>query len=329
MKDWTMTTKYKRGDDREDLLADIAEMYYEDGLTQAEISHAFKVTRSAISRMLTEAKQKGIVEIQVRRPLRFDQDLESALINRFNLKNAHVLTCDRVRSLGELRSRVGKACAQVLTSLIAPNMIFGVAWGTTVSATIDALQPQPPIPIKVVQLVGVLGSKSHAFNAQALVEKLANKLGGEGIYLYTPFIVDNEEMVRSLLRISAVQEAIDMGRQCQAALLGIGTTVPEYCSLYQGGHITRIDLDNLIRSGAVGDVGGHYFDINGKTPDNGFQSRLVGITREDLIGIPTRLGVAGGPSKATAILGAIRGNYINVLVTDSATAALVLELADQ
>lgn len=322
-------TKYQRGEDRDELLADIAEMYYEDGLTQAEISHTFKVTRSAISRMLTEARQKGIVEIKVRRPLRFDTDLEKTMVQRFNLQSAHVLAYERTRNLEELRSRLGKACAKILIGMLKPNMIFGVAWGTTVNATIDAIEEPGPIPIKVVQLVGVLGSKSHAFNAQALVEKLANKFGGEGIYLYTPFIVDNEEMVRNLLKISTVQEAIDMGRHCQAALLGIGTTEPEYCSLYQGGHITREDLDNLIGAGAVGDVSGHYFDIYGQTPDNGFQSRLVGITREDLTGIPIRVGVAGGPSKASAILGAIRGNYVNVLVTDSATAAQVLELADQ
>ncbi len=243
--------------------------------------------------MLTEARQKGIVEIQVRRPLRFDPALEKSLIQKFNLQNAHVLTWERVRRVEELRARLGKACAQVLAGLLAPNMIVGVAWGTTVNATIDALELPNRFPIKVVQLVGVLGSTSHAFNAQALVEKLAHKLGGEGVYLYTPFIVENEDMVRSLLNVPTVHEAIDMGRQCQLALLGIGTTVPEYCSLYQGGHISRMDLDILIESGAVGDVSGHYYDIHGKTPDNGFESRLVGITKDDLDNIPTRVGVAG------------------------------------
>ena len=84
-------TKYRRGHDRDELLADVAEMYYEEGLTQAQISRQVGMTRSAISRMISEAKQKGIVEIVVHRPLRFDKDLESALIERFNLKNASVL----------------------------------------------------------------------------------------------------------------------------------------------------------------------------------------------------------------------------------------------
>jgi deoxyribonucleoside regulator len=319
-------TKYKRGDDREELLADVAVMYYEEGLTQAEISRSIKVTRSAISRMLTEARQRGIVEIQVRRPLRFDPVLEKTLIQRFNLQSVHVLAWERVRREEELKNMLGKAGAQVLAGLLAPNMTVGVAWGTTVNATIDALEVTKRFPIKVVQLVGVLGSSSHAFNPQALVEKMAHKLGGEGVYLYTPFIVENEDMVRSLLNVPTVQEAINIGRQCQLALVGIGTTVPEFCSLYQGGHISRMDLDNLIHSGAVGDVSGHYFDIHGQTPDNGFESRLVCITKDDLVKISTRVAVAGGASKAAAILGALRGKYINVLVTDSTTAEQVLEL---
>jgi deoxyribonucleoside regulator len=322
-------SKYQRGDEREELLADIAEMYYEEGLTQAEISRSINVTRSAISRMLSEARQKGIVEIQIRRPLRFDAELGKNLKQKFDLQNAHVLAWERAKRTDDLRIGLGKACAEVLAGLLAPNMIVGVAWGTTINATIDALEAQNRAPIKVVQLVGVLGSSSHAFNAQALVEKMAGKLGGEGVYLYTPFIVENEEMVRSLLNIPAVHEAIDMGKQCQVALLGIGTTVPEFCSLYQGGHIARADLDMLIQSGAVGDAGGHYFDIEGHTPDNGFESRLVGITKEDLAKIPIRIGVAGGPPKAKAILGALRSKYVNMLVTDSATAQEVLEMNEK
>jgi DNA-binding transcriptional regulator LsrR (DeoR family) len=319
-------TRYRRGDDRDELLADVAEMYHEQGMTQAEIARAIGVTRSAVSRMLTETRQKGIVEIHIRRPLSFDEDLGSALIRRFGLRDARVLAWSKEDQYDELRSRLGKVAAQVLVGLIQPNTIIGVAWGTTVSATIDALEVPDHIPARVVQLVGVLGSSSHAFNAQALVESLARKLGGQGIYLYTPFIVDNEDMVRSLMSNRSVKEAIAVGRSCDVALLGIGTTNPQFCSLYQGGHITRDNLDALRRAGAVGDVSGHHFDIRGRTPETDLHNRLVGIARQDLLNIPTRLGVAGGAAKAPAILGALRGGYVNLLVTDSQAAAQILQI---
>ena len=126
-------TKYRRGHDRDELLADVAELYYVDNLTQSEVSEAIGMTRSAVSRMLTEARQKGIVEITVRRPLSFETELEEVLIKRFNLLDAHVLSVQQEPNYDSLRSRLGRTAAQVLQGLLQPQMICGVTWGTTVS----------------------------------------------------------------------------------------------------------------------------------------------------------------------------------------------------
>ncbi len=129
------------------------------------------------------------------------------------------------------------------------------------------------------------------------------------------------------LEDSQIREAIEIGKRCDIALLGVGTTDARYSSLYKGGHITLAELEALQQAGAVGDVSGQHFDIDGHTPDIEFHNHLVGIAREDLLRIPKRLGVAGGAeAKARAVLGALRGNYINILVTDSDTASQVLEL---
>lgn len=320
-------SKYKRGHDRDELLADVAEMYYVDDLTQAEVSRAIGITRSAISRMLTEARKKGIVEISVRRPLSYDVALEETLKERFNLLDAHVLSLLQETNYDTLRSRLGRTAAQVLRVLLKPNMVCGVAWGTTISALIEALQVANPIPMQIVQLVGVLGSSSHAFNAQALVEMMARKVGGEAVYLYSPFIVEDADTARSIRSTPNVREAISIGNQSDIALLGIGTILNEnYSSLYQGGHISRATIDELCKAGAVGDVSGLHFDIHGNVPDTEFDSRLIGIAREDLLAVPIRFGVAGGHAKTEAILGALRGGYVNQLMIDSGTAEAVLAL---
>lgn len=318
--------KYTRGEDREELLVRISEMYYVKECSQMDIARAVGFTRSAVSRMLKEAKEKGIVEIQIRRPLRFDEALAQALRQRFALQSAHVVAWDKESDYDELRARLGKAAAQVLTGLLTHNLVIGVAWGTTVNATIAALEVKDRVPVTVVQLVGVLGSSSHASNAHALVQSLAGKVGGEGVYMYTPFIVDSEETARSLRNSENVRTAIEAGQHCDIALLGIGATDPDFCALYQSGHISRGTLAALRRAGAVGDVSAHFFGIDGRATDTDFHNRLIGIALDDLLAIPTRLGVAGGRAKAQAILGALRGRLINVLVTDSPTAAQVLEL---
>ena len=102
-----------------------------------------------------------------------------------------------------------------------------------------------------------------------------------------------------------------------------------FSSLYQGGHISRSVLKNLVDCGAVGDVSGRHFDINGEVANTEFHDRLVGIAGNDLLAIPIRLGVAGNVAKARAILGALRGGYVNMLVTDSNTAEQLLLLDDE
>lgn len=317
--------KANKPKEREELLADVAEMYYQAGQTQSEISKKIGMTRSAISRMLTEARQKGIVEIQIHRPLRYHTDLEDQLVEKFNLRGAHVITWQNNQRYEDLKKRLGRAAARVLGEIIKPNHIIGIAWGTTVQATIDAYEAPQLERVRVVQLLGVLGSTRHAYSGQALVERMARKLGGEGIYLYTPFIVENENTAKFLRNDLSVREAISLGTQCDIALLGVGSTKPKYCSLFQGGHISRQDLTTIINSNAVGDVSGHYFDINGKLTDVDFHKRLMGISHEDLLNIPIRMGVAGIEEKAKAIFGALRGGFINMLITDNLTAIRILE----
>jgi DNA-binding transcriptional regulator LsrR (DeoR family) len=232
---------------------------------------------------------------------------------------------DRYR---ELRARLGRAAARVLNNNIKPNNTIGVAWGTTVQSTIEAIEDGEVNNLRVVQLLGVLGSTRHAYSGQALVERLARKLGGEGIYLYTPFLVEHEDTAKFLRNDQSVQDAISLGKKADIALLGVGSTIPEFCSLFQGGHISQNDLDTIRNAGAVGDVSGQYFTINGELADVDFHKRVMGINFEDLLNIPIRIGVAGSMEKAKAILGAIRGGFINILITDNNTAARMLEIAD-
>lgn len=314
-----------QGDERDQLLADVSEMYYEEGMTQQRIAQAVGVTRSAISRMLSEARRKGIVEIHIQRPLRFDRVLEGELCRRFNLRSAHVVVW-RKDDYEALRHYLGLAAARVMRDLLTKTTSLGMTWGTTVTATVDALEALNVRVGQVVQLVGALGAHALPYDARALVQRLAAALGGDAVYLSAPFIVETPELARSLLDSQSIREAIEMGRRCDVALVGVGSTSPEYSSLYLGGHISLADLEALRALGAVGDACGLHFDIHGNPVANGFHDRLIGLERAGLLGVPTRVGVAGGAAKVHALLGALRGGYMNILVTNSTTAAEVLRL---
>lgn len=312
--------------EREEMLAFVAEKYYLEDKRQTDIAEMIGLTRSAVSRMLTEAREKGIVEIVVHHPFRYDRDLEEEMRQRLGLKHVSVVKVANQPNYDDLRTQLGKAGARLLKKLIEPGFQIGVAWGTTVQATIEAFEKSPISGTKVVQLVGVLGSSRHSYSAQTLVERLAYRIGGEGIYLYTPFIVENETTAASLLNDPSVKEAISIGRECDIALMGIGTTKPEYCSLYKGNHITESELDTIRSAAAVGDVCALYYEIDGSLAQVDFHHRRIGTSYVDLQNINMRLGIAGNLEKAEAILGAIKGKFINALVTDDQTALRVLDL---
>jgi deoxyribonucleoside regulator len=314
--------------EHEALLADVAQMYYLERKGQAEIAHVIGVTRSMVSRLLTEARDAGIVEIRIRRSPWLDAELRMALIERFNLKEAHVVRVPQTPG-SRLLDYLGVAGAQLLKPLLTPGIVFGVAWGTSVSAVVNELVVEQPMPSKIVQLVGALGAHNPDYDGHAMVLRLAEKLGGESFFLDAPFLCPNPETASSILEAPSIKETINWGRKVQIALVGVGSTKSKYSSYYLAGYASKKDLDQLSKAGAVGDVCGLPFNIEGQDVGADFCERLVTIRRKDLLAIPVRIGVAGGDGKIGVILGALRGGYVNMLVTDTVTARKVLDMADE
>ena len=318
---------HSQSTERADLLADVAEMYYLEGKIQAKIAEKIGVTRSMVSRMLTEARQQGIVEIKVNRKPYFDRDLSSALTERFGLKDAFVVA-NRYESHERLLRLLGAAGAHVLDSYLAPGMTLGLVWGTTMNAVVEAVKARAIYPpVRIVQLSGALDARSGVYDGHALISRLAHQLSAEAFYLNSPLLVDDEEMVAALSATPGIREAIALARECDIALLGIGGIDPQYCSYCLSGNITPAQLQDFVQAGAVGVVYGRWFDRDGKPIDTKLYDRIIGIDLDDLLAIPVRIGIAGGAVKTRAIEGALRGGYVNVIITDSLVAADILAQA--
>ncbi len=318
----------KQSEPRMELLADGAEMYFLDGKNQAQIAKKVGVTRSMVSRMLSDARRLGIVEINICRPLQSERELEQALVKRFHLQGAFVLG-ERKKDKDHLLEDLGRAGAYQLSKYLAPNKVLGLAWGTAIAATVDALEFDEPMPLRVVQLVGALGARSKEYDPNSLVQKVVLKTGGEGFYLSAPFFLQDEETVRALLATPSLRETFAMAPKCDIALLGIGSADPRYSSFYKAGYVSLDVITSLSAAGAVGDVCGRHFDIAGAPVITDFHRRIVGVDRDALMRVPIRLAVGGGVGKVRPILGALRGKWASVLVTDSSTAREVLRLDEE
>ena len=221
---------------------------------------------------------------------------------------------------------LGKGGAQILRRNLVSGSVVGLAWGTSVSATVGAVNLQENTAVKVVQLVGAMGARNTEYDGHALVQQLAEKLGGDDYFINAPYFCQTPEMAKSLLATHGVLETVVLGKNAQVALLGIGSTDPQYSSYYLAGYVPLDEIEQIRASEAVGDIAGIHFDVNGNQVCHDFYERLVTIRVEDLLKIPIRIGVAGGIGKVKPILGALRGNFVSVLITDSVTAEKVLEL---
>lgn len=314
----------KASQKRTSILADVAEMYYIEGKDQSDIALEVGVTRSMISRMLTEARSHGIVEIKVIRPIHSDHELEEAIKTRFGIESVFVVSMDDVKP-EKMLITLGRAAAEVLKKHLRADLSIGVAWGTTVSAAVDAVQAMAEPSIKVVQLVGAQGARNVEYDGHVIVQRLAEKLGGEGYYINAPYLCQTAEIAQSMRETRGIKETIDMGKEIQVALLGIGTTEIEYSSYYLSGLLSEEEIEVIRKNGVVGDIASNYFNIEGTPYNDEFLNRMITIRLEDLRRVPVRLGIAGGSTKVNAIIGALNSKLVNYLVTDSITARLLTQ----
>lgn len=314
-----------KDDARSIYLAEVASMYYDQNMTQQEIANRVGVTRSGVSRLLSEARAKGIVEIVIHHPWRTNPELEKALLKMFNIKAARVLMRDN-KSYKEMLKGLGFLAAQHFTGIVRATDVVGISWGTGLYQMLRALRPVPYPEVEVVQLVGGTGSEKSSAIGPLLAPLLADKLGCTCLYLHAPLLTDNITARDALLQERSIRETLERGRQANIALVGIGSTEPEVYNPYRLGYVTAEELQVLRGAGAIGTMCGRLYNINGAMLDSDFNRRVIGIDLQGLSEIDTVMGVAGGEIKAEAIVGALRGKFVNVLITDEQAARRVLEI---
>lgn len=312
-------------DQRLALLARVASLYYEDGMNQNEVAAVMGYSRSHISRMLAEARKEGIVEIHVHHPLERVAALEQRLADQFGLQEVRVLKSSGVPYSQMLR-RLGALAAGLLAQKISPNSILGISWGTALFEVSNMLAPIDYPEVKVVQLIGSATSRDHQVDGPGLARAFSLQFGGQYYTLPAPWLVGDKQIRDALMKERRMQEALELTKQVDIALVGIGTVDPRLSSLVRAGYLSIDEAEQIQAMGAVGDVCGHYFDIQGNLMEIPVAGYAFGTEAETLRNISLSIGVAGGAVKAPGILGALRSKLVNSLVTDDAAARIVLEL---
>ncbi|MAT95894.1 MAG: DNA-binding transcriptional regulator [Anaerolineaceae bacterium] len=310
------------------LMARVARMYYENDMRQSEIAQLLGLSQATVSRLFKRAKDEGIVRITVNVPHGVFSELEEQIIAAYNLRDAIVVDC--IHEDEQMIQRdIGAAAAYYVESTIKPNEVIGLSsWSGTLLALVDALHPVTrKNDVRVVQILGGIGNPAAEIHAARLTGRFAKLVNGSATYLPAPGVVGSEAARHVFLEDQYVQEAMALFDQVSLALVGIGAVEPSELLADSGNIFSNTERDILRSEGAAGDILLHFFDADGQPVKTSLDHRVMSMSLLQLRQADRAVGVAGGKRKHEAILAALRGQWINVLITDCFSAQRLMAAA--
>jgi len=309
------------------LMVRVARMYYERDISQSAIAKQLGLSQSTVSRLIQRARQEGVVRTSISVPQGVYTELEERLIEKYALRDAIVVDSIRGDDEKVITRELGAAASYYVESVIKPNAVIGLSsWSSTLLALVDALHPVPrKADIRVLQILGGVGNPSAETHANRLTSRFADLVGGTAVYLPAPGIVGSEAARQVLFDDVYVRQALEMFDQVSLALVGIGTVQPSGLLAASGNIFSDEELRLLRSNNAVGDILLRFFDNDGNALKTFLDNRVVSMSLEQLRKVDRAIGVAGGRRKFDAIRGALRGRWINILVTDHFSAERLVE----
>lgn len=299
------------------LVVRAARLYYEQGRSQTEIAQELGLSRSNVSRILTQARDRGIVEISIHDPdgpPRHHPAVEAALKARFSLREAHVVSAPRTPGL----EAVARQGAVVIAERAAQVRSIGVSWGQTVQRVVEQLETVRlrPAP-RVLPLVGGHSALDQFESGESVLRVLASRLGARAEMLYAPAVLESATTVSTLRGESSIAAVLEAAAQVELAVVGLGSM-----GMHSSPHIveqmalSEQEQAAFLAQQPVGDVCGRFVDAHGVPLGAPTDQRVLAVTFSQLLRIPEVVGVAAGAEKAPGVAGVLRSGAIATLVVD-------------
>ncbi len=310
-----------------DVMRLVAELYYERDLRQPEVAAMTGFSVSKVSRLLSSAREQGIVHITVEPAPEDHPAVAAELGERFGV--AVEVTPGSHRDGAAAARLCGLGAVDRLLPRLPERGAVGVAAGYTMDALVSGMPRLQRPDLTLVPIVGGWDTENRFLDGNQLAARMAARIGAQSRTLLAPAVLETASMREALLRDSTVAATASLWRRLELALVGIGgspSAHPGYRTV-----IDRLGEDSrgeLRGAGVVGDVAGHFFRADG-TFIEAWSQRMLAISINELRSTPTVMAVAAGASKAAPIVGALRSGVIGILVTDLATAQAALAFASR
>lgn len=310
------------------LINQILTLYYIEELKQSEIAERMGLSTTKVNRLLQQAREAGYVEYVIQTPFQHLFDLENRLKAIFGLQEAIVIPAVGDSS-SALLNAVGNAGEKFLLEHIRAGDVLAITPGTTVHAVVQSIDNDRSYDVTVVPILGSVQGEIKS-DMNYLATFMAEQLGAKSYQLHAPAFMDTAEHCAALRSMPPVKKILDIGRNANVALLGVGTVDPEASRFVQYTDLSAEEMNEIANDcGGVGEISAHVYNIDGEPCSKKYSDRITGLTLDEIRQIPYRIGVAASAAKSLPIYGALRGGYLHALITDEAAARGVLDLFDK
>lgn len=287
--------------------------YYMEDNTQAQIAETMGVSRAKVIRLLEEAHAQGIVQFSFRKNDSQRVSAEQLLIDRFGLKDAFVVPTPLDSSA--INQSIAQGAAHYVSDHLREDGYLNIGYGDTVSRMLGFLAKNREESLNVVSLTGGVSYYLPTVGTTAYSMHL--------FLTPSPLVVSSRQVRDALLDEKSLQDVSTMTEYADMSVVGIGAAV-EGATVLRNGILNEGELTVLKMQGAVGDVLNHFMDKDGNLIQTEIEDRVISTDLDKLRQLKNVVGVAGGKDKVTAIKAVLNGGYLNVLITDSDTAAELL-----
>jgi len=308
----------------EDVLVKICWLYYLKSHTQLQIAEQLNISRIKVQRLLTEAREKGIIRFSIAHEGCNLLSLEEEFKNHFELDDVVIVPSDSTPPMNdkELKKELAEAARIYLEDKLSRFEYIGIGMGDTLRYFADKISVQAGFSNKGIKIISLFGNllPNASVNPYSIGYKISEKLNGTFYGLWAPAKFDSPELAAAFKQQKLIKDVFSMIDKLQFSIIGIGNLNTGLINKF--GIIDEGDFALLLKGKAVGEILGYWYDIRGL--------QVLPELRWKIIGAPIKLpgkslAIAGGIDKVNPIIGALKGKLVDILITDEKTARAIME----
>jgi DNA-binding transcriptional regulator LsrR (DeoR family) len=249
------------------LMIKVCDMYYNQECSQQKIATELNLSRPTVSRLLSSARDQGVVRITISDldDIRY-WELEREIERSLGL--VEVLITDSSEDADETNDLIGKMAGRYIEKKIKNGNIVGVSMGRTLHQMVTHVRKPEASDVVFVPLIGGMGQLQTQLHANSIAEDLAQVYGGTFIPFHAPARVSSRKMRDELMKEESLAGAVNMMKHLDMALVGIGYP-NEYSSITATGYFDEGSIEELKKRKVAGDICMQFFDENGSTSPTG------------------------------------------------------------